>query len=220
MAIILGLDVSTSCTGVCVVDSEVSPDDKGSHIIMLEAIEFKGCKTLWEKADNVKRILENLVTDLFIRGPVHEQAPVWNYRSGQEMIDRVVLEEPLMGFRPGMSSAQTISQLMRFNGIVSYIARNAFQREPEYIGSAHARKLCGIKLQRTALGGPQKEQVFRFMETNDLKHVVWPLKKSGKMVDWSRDACDAYVIARAAAVNGPVLPPAKKPKKSKKASEE
>lgn len=213
MAIILGLDVSTSCTGVCVIDSTVTPDDKGSHILVLEAIEFKGCNTLWDKADRVKRSLENLQDLMLVRGPTHGMDAVVGHRSGQERIDRVVLEEPLMGFRPGMSSAQTISTLMRFNGIVSYLARNVFQCEPEYIGSAHARKLCGIKLQRTATGGPQKEQVFAHMATNDLNHVAWPLKKSGKVVDWSRDACDAYVIAQAASVNGPVQPPAKKPRK-------
>jgi hypothetical protein len=231
MAIILGLDVSTSCTGVCVIDSDVLPDEKGSHILVLEAIEFGGmkgpsgqkipaCITLWDKADQVARALQSLQDQLFCRGPVLGEPPVEGWISGQEHVTRVVLEEPLMGFRPGMSSAQTISQLMRFNGIVSYIARNIFKREPEYIGSAHARKLCGIKLQRTALGGPQKEQVFAHMAVNDLKHVAWPLKKSGKMVDWSRDACDAYVIARAASVNGPIQPPAKKAKKSKKAAEE
>lgn len=202
MALILGLDVSTSCTGVCVVESTVTPDDNGSHIIILEAIEFKGCKTLWEKADVVHAYLSSLRCNGRLKGCTDSV--------------RIVLEEPLMGFRPGMSSAQTISTLMRFNGIVSYIARNTFNCEPEYIGSAHARKLCGIKLQRTAIGGPQKEQVFAHMQTNDLKYVVWPLKKSGKMVDWSRDACDAYVIARSAMINGPITPPVKKPKKPKK----
>lgn len=185
MSVILGLDVSTSIVGVCVVDSGVEPDVVGSHILVLDHIEFKRCKTLWDKADHVEQVLEQIVP-----------YPV-------DMIDRVVLEEPLMGFRPGMSSAQTISTLMRFNGIVSYIARNTFKCEPEYIGSAHARKLCGIKLQRTAIGGPQKEQVFKHMAANDLKHVVWPLKKSGKIVDWSRDACDAFVVARAASIAGP-----------------
>jgi hypothetical protein len=204
MSTILGLDVSTSCTGICVVDSEVTPDDKGSHILLLEAIEFKGCKTFWEKADRVKDVFEQTMTNLVVT------------KMRMQPIDRVVLEEPLMGFRPGMSSAQTISQLMRFNGIVSYIARNTFQKEPEYIGSAHARKLCGIKLQRTATGGPQKEQVFAHMRANDLKHVTWELKKNGKEVDWSRDACDAYVIARAASICGPIVAPQKKIKKAPK----
>ena len=202
MAIILGLDVSTSCTGYCIVDSDIKPDDKGSHILLIEAIDLsKGHKTMWEKAD--------VVLDLFqkIRSENGLDIPV----------ERVVLEEALLGFRPGMSSAMTISALMRFNGIVSYLARNVFEVEPEYIGSAHARKLCGIKLQRTAVAGmSQKEQVFKHMGANDLKHVGWPLKKSGAVVDWSRDATDAYVIARSAAINGPIVP-VKKAKKSKKA---
>lgn len=207
MAIILGLDVSTSVVGVCVVDSTVEPDDKGSHILLLDRIEFKGCKTLWDKADVVSRYMDDL-----IRGSFEDEKKFML----QIYADRIVLEEPLMGFRPGMSSAQTISTLMRFNGIVSYLARRTFHQEPEYVGSAHARKLCGIKLQRTAAGGPQKEQVFSYMAANDLKHVVWPIKKNGKQVDWSRDACDAYVIARSAAISGPIVVPAKKPKKAPK----
>jgi hypothetical protein len=206
MAFILGLDVSTSCTGVCVIDSNIAPDEKGSQILVLEAIEFKGCTTLWEKADRVNEYLLG-----FANG---------DRRLNFRKIDRTVLEEPLMGFRPGMSSAQTITQLMRFNGIVSYLARNLFMCEPEYVGSAHARKLCGIKLQRTAVGGPQKEQVFSHMAIHDLCHVQWPLKKNGKVVDWSRDACDAYVIARSAVINGQFLPPAKKPNRSKAAAGE
>ena len=200
MSIILGLDVSTSVTGICIVDSDIVPDDLGSHILKLEAIELSKFKTIWEKADIVKKYFE-------------EFEATNEYKI--DKIDRIVLEEALTAFRPGMSSAATISTLIRFNGIVSYMARNIFDKEPEYIGSAHARKLCGIKLQRTATGGPQKEQVFSYMENNDLKHVMWPLKKSGKVVEWSRDATDAYVIARAASVNGPVLPPVKKPKKPK-----
>ena len=200
MSVILGLDVSTSCTGICVVNSDIQLDEKGSHILLLDRIEFKGCNTLWEKADRVDQAIKQIESDMYVKT---RRVPA---------IDRVVLEEPLMGFRPGMSSAQTITQLMRFNGVVSYLARNRTKCEPEYIGSAHARKLCGIKLQRTALGGPQKEQVFAHMAANDLKHVAWPVTKTGKVVPWSRDATDAYVIARAAAVEGTLQPSAKKSK--------
>jgi len=180
---ILGLDVSTSVVGVSIVDPTVEPVD-GAHIKLLDRIEFKGCTTFWSKADAVQAYLVQLRA------------------AYPDMIGRVAVEEPLMGFRPGMSSAQTITTLMRFNGIVSYLARGVFLCEPEYVGSAHARKLCGIKLQRTAVGGPQKEQVFAHMSQNDLRHVSWPTKRSGRIVDWSRDACDAYVIARAAALAG------------------
>lgn len=197
--IILGLDVSTACVGICVVDSDIIPipDAIGRYILKLDSVEFKGCKTIWEKADVMQKYLECFKA-------------ISDYKIG-----RIVLEEPLTAFRPGMSSATTISTLVRFNGVVSYIARNIFDSEPEYIGSGHARKLCGIKLERTATGGPQKEQVFKYMKEHDLKHVRWPLKKNGKEQDCCRDMCDAYVISRAASINGPIQPPAKKSKKIK-----
>jgi hypothetical protein len=208
MAIILGLDVSTSTIGVCIIDSGVQLDGKGSHILLLDRIEFPKCKTLWDKADAVSRYMDDLIRGSFDDADKQHLTGIY--------VDRIVLEEPLMGFRSGMSSAQTITTLMRFNGIVSYIARRTFKQDPEYINAPHARKLCGIKLQKTAVGGPQKEQVFAHMAAHDLQHVRWPVKKSGAVVDWSRDATDAYVIARAAQVNGPIQPPAKRPRKALK----
>ena len=197
MAIILGLDVSTSCTGVCVLDGSAPVDERMySNVKVLDRIEFKGCKTFWDKVDRVEDYFCELEK-------IHH-------------IARIVLEEPLMGFRPGMSSAQTISMLLRFNGIVSNLARKQFGAVPEYISANHARKVCGIKLQRTAVAGmSQKEQVFKHMREHDLQQYPWPQKKSGNVVDWSRDATDAYVIARAAAVDG-VIVPVKKMKKAPK----
>lgn len=179
--LILGLDVSTSITGLCFIDAEISPDDKGSHIIRLEYIDFKKCGTFFEKADKVHSELVRHISQL------------------GETPSIFALEEPLMGFQKGMSSATTITTLMRFNGIVSYIGRSIFKVDPIYISSAHARKLCGIKMQRTSIAGMSgKEQVFKYMSENDLKHITWPVKKSGAPIDASRDMTDAYVIARAA----------------------
>lgn len=180
--LILGLDVSTSTTGVCILDPSKVPDDLGSHILFLDHIEYKKQKTLWEKADFTSRFLEDL-------------------RRKFEGEYVVCLEEPLLGFRTGMSSAATITTLMRFNGIVSYVSRSIFGADPIYISSATARKSCGIKVQRTSVAGMSgKEQVFKYMSENDLKHVNWPAKKNGQPMDWSRDATDAYVIARSAMV--------------------
>jgi hypothetical protein len=178
---IFGLDVSTSVTGTCLLDRDVEPDGTGNHIVLLDRIEFKKCVTLWDKADVVKEYVEH----------------VKRYHDVTDVI--VAIEEPLMGFTPGMSSATTITMLMRFNGIVSYLSRNAFGVDPQYISAAHARKLCGMKLQKVKVAGKShKEQVFEYMHNNDLSHVIWPTKRSGQSVDWSRDATDAYVIARAA----------------------
>jgi hypothetical protein len=182
MKLILGLDVSTSVTGVCIINPDIQPDDVGSHILYLDRIEFKKCKTLWEKADLTAVELSELLKKF----------------PGEY---RVALEEPLMGFRTGMSSAATITTLMRFNGICSYISREIFKVDPEYISASHARKLCGIKMQRTSIAGMSgKEQVFKYMSEHDLKHIQWPTKKNGKPIDASRDMCDSYVIARAASI--------------------
>lgn len=178
--LIVGLDVSTSVTGVCVINKDAPTVNDGSHIFKIDRIEFKGADTLWKKADKVFSALEEI--------KVAYPSSDW----------RLVLEEPLLGFQKGMSSATTITTLMRFNGIVSYIGRNVFSVDPEYISAAHARKLCGIKMQRTSAAGMSgKEQVFKYMSENDLKHIIWPQKKNGAPVDWSRDATDAYVISRA-----------------------
>lgn len=205
MSVILALDVSTSCTGICVYDDAGvfldPPYERAGHcVVLLDRVEFKGCKSFWDKADKVEQALGSL----------------------KHPIDRVVLEEPLLGFRPGMSSAQTISQLLRFNGIVSNLARKAFNAEPEYVSANHARKVAGVKLQRTSIAGmSQKEQVFKHMSENDLKDFPWPKKKDGTTpVDWSRDATDAYVIARAAAIDGPpqIVQPMRRAQKSKRQS--
>ncbi len=117
-------------------------------------------------------------------------------------IDVLSIEEPLMGFQKGMSSAATIATLMKFNGMTSLISRDIFGIDPEYISAAHARKLCGIKIQRTSIAGMSgKEQVFKYMAEHDLKHIQWPLKKSGKIVDWSRDATDSYCVAKASSIS-------------------
>ena len=175
--LVLGLDVSTSVTGLCLLDPAIS-DKSGIEII--DRIEFKGGSDLWDKADKTHERLK-VLKDLYKNAK-------W----------QVALEEPLLGFQKGMSSATTITTLMRFNGIVSYISKIIFDVKPNHISAASARKLCGIKMQRTSLAGMSgKEQVFKYMSENDLNHIDWPKKKNGNPVDWSRDATDAYVIAKA-----------------------
>lgn len=181
----IGLDVSTSCTGVCVVRNDSSPDRLGSNVLLIDRIEFKGCETMWDKADFVKKELASIVQKVMLDDPTN-------------VVSNVCIEAALMGFRPGMSSAATISTLQKFNGIVSYVARETFHVDPQYIAAAHARKVCGVKLQRTSKCGKSgKQQVFEHMQVHDLSHVIWPVKKNGKPKDWAYDATDAYVVARA-----------------------
>ena len=104
------------------------------------------------------------------------------------------------------SSAKTLSQLNRFNGIVSYLTYEVFNKIPEYINVNSARKSLGIKLDRKSSKNT-KEQVFEWVK----KEITfnWPEKtlKSGpnkglvKNDESCYDMSDAYVICRALKYN-------------------
>ena len=113
MSLILGLDVSTSCTGWCVVD------DRGT-LIDIGSIPLGKLKGVYKKAGEVSRVL----CDIMIR---HE-------------VSCIYIEENLQSFRRGFSSAQTLSTLARFNGIVSLLTYQHFDTEPIHVNVNAARK--------------------------------------------------------------------------------
>jgi len=168
---VLGLDISTACVGVAVVNAHAR--------VCLEHVVFKGKMSLWEKADHVKLEFEK-------------------FHNEYGNIDRLFVEDAALRFTPGMSSAMTIASLLRFNGLVSYIARNVFDKDPNFISASSARKMIGLKLQQVKKCGiSHKIQVFEALAHSDLSDVCWPLKKSGAVIDWAYDVTDAYVIAKA-----------------------
>ena len=169
----LGLDISTSYTGVAILE----PGNLIPKIISLDYIHFKKCKTVWEKADRAATYIDAIP-----------------YK-----IDEIYIEDLAKKFSAGMSSAGTIVTLARFNGLLSYMARNKFGVDPEYIAPGQARKLCGLKMQqKKKCGLSHKEQTFQAMMSSDLSHLTWPTKmRSTSIVDYAYDMVDAYVIAKA-----------------------
>lgn len=183
---VMGLDISTSITGCTVLDASIPVIDGGHHIIAMDHVEFKKHPTLWNKADHIRKVFETWALDVRFHN-----------------IDKLYVEAAMMRFTPGQSSADTISTLLRFNGLCTYLAREIFKVEPEYLAVGSARKLCGLKMQQKDKSGGknQKEQTFDAMMATDLKHIVWPKKKrSENIVDYARDIVDSYVIARGGAI--------------------
>ncbi len=176
MTRVLGLDVSTSCVGVAVLNN----DPMGINIDILDHLVFPPkVKTLWEKAE----ILELYLTEVY---KAHS-------------IDQIYIEDAAKKFTKGLSSATTIAVCMRFNGMATYITYSLFKLHPEYIAPASARKGCGLKMQqKKKCGKSHKEQTFDAMMASDLKHLTWPTKqRSTNIVDWAYDTVDAYVVAKA-----------------------
>ena len=116
---ILGLDISTSITGVTVLDED-------GNIVYNLAIDTRKYKNIFKKAEVVRDKLETLVVDP----------------------EKVYIEQSLQSFRSGFSSAKTLSVLSRFNGVVSWICYEIWKIQPEYIAAISARKRVGIKVPR------------------------------------------------------------------------
>jgi len=116
---ILGLDISTSITGVTLLD------EKG-QVIYNDAWDTRKYKDFFRKAEEIESRF-----DLLPATPT-----------------RVYIEQSLQSFRSGFSSAKTLSSLSRFNGVVSWQCYRRYAIEPEYMAATTARKLCGIRVPR------------------------------------------------------------------------
>jgi len=167
--VILGLDISTSITGATVVD------DSGS-VQFCEAWDTRNKNkfpTVYQKAEFIKNKLKEL--------------------DNRYEIGYVYIEQSLQSFRSGFSSAKTLSTLSRFNGIVSWMCWELFNKEPQMLAAASARKLVGVPIKR---GDNAKEKVLQFLLDNEPSFVV-SYTKYGNPKPEEYDRADSIVIARA-----------------------
>ena len=121
-------------------------------------------------------------------------------------IENIFIEENLQSFRSGFSSAQTLSTLARFNGVVSYLCFDQFGFEPSFLNVNASRKKIGIKVVREKICGiSTKQQVLDWVSLNIPEAYSWPTKtlksgpRKGQTILDSRcyDMADAYVVALA-----------------------
>ena len=139
---ILGLDVSTSITGITLLDKE-------GEVVFISSVDTRKNKNFFQKAEAVKSFLKDL--------------------SKKYSVEQIVIEQSLQSFRSGFSSAKTLSTLSRFNGVVSWMCYSLWGREPTYIAATSARKLCGIKVPK---GEKAKPVVLQFVLDNEPKFMV------------------------------------------------
>ena len=107
-------------------------------------------------------------------------------------IEHIFIEQALMFFRRGGSTAKTMSVLQRFNGIVSWQCYQLFDMEPNYVTPISARSKCGIKV---AKGKKAKEVVMEhFIESQEFEIIY---TRHGNVQKYCYDIADAIVVARA-----------------------
>tara|TARA_A100001011_G_C14105153_1_gene754515 strand:- start:417 stop:971 length:555 start_codon:yes stop_codon:yes gene_type:complete len=180
MKYILGLDISTSCTGFSIFNTE-------GNLVELGYIRLNPKESVFSRVTEVSKSIVEL--------------------DKRFNIEKTFIEENLQAFRPGLSSAKTLLTLARFNGMVSYQVYNTTGKDPIYVNVNTARKLIGLKINRKSEKST-KEQVYEWV-INDLKitdtKVKWPFKilKSGPrkgieiLDNAAYDMSDAYVICKA-----------------------
>ena len=145
---VIGLDISTSCTGVSIIDSSGTVQHISYH-------KPKG-DTLVEKTKNFQKYLVDFLDVHNLKNP-----------------SAVFIEQNLQRFRRGFSSAQVINKLARFNGMLSYVTYEMFGIIPFYINVNEGRKALGIKIPR---GSDTKELILEWCQLKQ-PHLEWPTKK-------------------------------------------
>ena len=176
---ILGIDISTSITGFAVVGE--------GQLLHYSAIDLRKYKGVFAKA----HALREYVTDFFENYQLDQDSDGWG--ESKYPIEHIYIEQPLHMFMKGKSSAKTLSALMTFNGIVSWLVYEMFEIEPQYIAATSARKKAGIQVKR---GQKAKEVVLRhLLETEPAFKIEYTRHGNPKPGEY--DKADAIVIAMA-----------------------
>lgn len=167
MGYVLGLDISTSTVGACIVDSETD------EIKSLFYISLKKEKGLLNKIRLFKHELE----------------------SAAPQVDHVAIEEPLVMFKEGFSRAQVLSMLSQFNGMAQFLTFLLYNTDPVMYNVNSARKLAfpDLKFPR----GSKRKELVQERTAQEYPEIDFPLKRTGRLKDECYDMCDAVVIARA-----------------------
>lgn len=164
----MGLDISTSITGATLVED--------GKIIKSEYWDTRNKNkfpTLYHKADSLRK---NLLT----------------FKKDYD-ITNIFIEQSLHSFRSGFSSAQTLSTLSRFNGIVSWLCYENFNLHPEMVAATSARKKAGVGIKR---GDNAKEKVLEFV-VDKYPDIEIVYTKHGNPKPGMYDMCDSIIIALA-----------------------
>ena len=164
---ILGLDISTSIIGVCVLKDE--------EIVLADYIDLRKAGDFFEKAQKTEEYLKNLCE-------THK-------------IEHIFIEQALMFFKRGGSTAKMMSILQRFNGTVSWQCYQTFGLKPEYIAPISARSKVDIKVPR---GKKAKDVVMEHMIEKNEFEIVYT--RAGNIQKYCYDIADAVVVAKAGRV--------------------
>lgn len=211
--IILGLDVSTKCIGITIIE------DNGEGIPKIIAITHKSPK--------IPKDIKDEFEGLCLKKKIFKEEFLDNIKEyiGEEKITDVVIEEALLTSK----NAYTVATLLRFNGMIGDAVYDTLDITPKFISSYDARlysfpELAAIrKYKKNGDEYPLKHIQDSIKKGNivlfgsypfdiDKKTVMlnmvnsiytgentipWDVNKKGELKKANYDACDSLVCALA-----------------------
>jgi len=176
---ILGVDVSTSITGLAIVAD--------GSIVYYDSVDLRKYKNVFEKGC----VLKEKIVDLYEAYQFSNEE--FFLGNSKYPIKHIYIEQPFTFFNSGGSSAKTMATLQKFNGIVSWFLYEIFEIQPEYVLAQSARKTVGIKVPR---GEKAKAVVLKYLlDTEPAFNVEYT--KKGNPKPESYDRADAIIVAKA-----------------------
>ena len=165
--IILGLDISSSRIGYCLIN-------ENEELLLVDEIKLKPSQSLEERADIFKQAMKI----------INEHSEV----------DYVFIEQPFMAFSGGKTTAATMAKLQRFNGMCSYVVHSVFGSPATLIQANKARGLVDLKIKR---GENTKLKVIEWVQEKYPTSFLVEYTRHGNPKPGTDDKADAVVIANA-----------------------
>ena len=183
--VVLGVDISTTCTAVSVLDYKTGETVKVYHTVMNNKKKFPH---FWSKVEHMEELF-NIEND-----------PSWD-------VCGVAVEESAKRFAPGLSSASTIIMLAKFNGIMCYLLYKKYGLVPKEINVRTGRSQIGLKINTKDKSKTTKQKVLDHVKAinPDFPLVMRALKGEMVEVKINEDRADAWVMAEAARRMFPTL---------------
>ena len=168
--IILGLDISSSRIGYCLIN-------ENEDLLLVDEIKLKPSQSLEARADIFKKEMECIIRSL-----------------QEQEVDYVFIEQPFMAFSGGKTTAATMAKLQRFNGMCSYVVHHLFGSPATLLQANKARGLVDLKIKR---GDNTKLKVIEWVSNKYPKEFIVEYTRHGNPKPGTDDKADSVVIANA-----------------------
>ena len=169
--IILGLDISSSRIGFCLINEK-------EELLLVDEIKLKSSMSLEDRADIFKQKMQIIKE--------HSE------------VDYVFIEQPFMAFSGGKTTAATMAKLQRFNGMCSYVVHSLFGSPATLLQTNKARGLVGLKIKR---GDNTKLKIIEWVSEKYQQEFIVEYTRHGNPKPGTDDKADAVVIALAGLKN-------------------